>query len=182
MPPAVWVPNPSCKLKRTEWSLNPPQQQRQFIGRNVHCSVTILTELLGCQTRFSYSEGSCSMPVLWIRKLWVNFLLRSLYSSSSQTPQPSITSIEVCYKSTSHQTASNLTDSLSLDSKVHGTQDKADKIRDFWLMTPCLLVNTKVSKGRTVAICTIEEKNAHRVFSTKLIWIYKATTCHKIIP
>jgi len=168
----VWVPDPSCKLKRTEWSLNPPQQRLQFMGRNVHCPVTILTELLGCQTRFSYSEGTCSMPVPWIRKLWVNFLLRSLYSSSSQTPQPSITAIEVCHKPTGHQAASSLTRSLSLDSKVHGIQDKADKIRVFWLMTPCLLVNTKVSKGRTVAIRTIEEKIAHRAFP--LSW-YRST-------
>lgn len=172
MPQAVWVPDPSCKLRRTEWNLNPPQQRRQFIGRNVHCPVTILTELLGYQTRFSYSEGSCSMPVLWIRKLWVSFLLRSHYSSPSQTPHPSITASEVCQKPTCHQAASRLTGSLSLDSKVHGTRDKADKIKVFWIMTPCLLVNTKVSKGRTLAICTIEEKIAHRDFP--LSW-YQST-------
>jgi hypothetical protein len=114
MPQAVWVPDPRYKLKRTEWSLNPSKQRRQFIDRNVHCPVTILTELLGCQTRFSYSEGSCSMPVLWIRKLWVTFLLRSLYSSSRQTPHPSITASEVCHKPTSHQAASSLTDSQTV--------------------------------------------------------------------
>lgn len=172
MPQAVGLPDPRCKLKRSEWSLNPPKQRRQFIGRNVHCPVTILTELLGCQTRFSYSEGSCSMPVLWIRKLWVTFLLRSLYSSSSRTPHPSITASEVCHKPTSHQAASSLTDSLSLDSKVHGTQDEADKIRVFWLMTPCLLVNTKVSKGNSIAIRMVEEKIAHRAFP--LSW-YRST-------
>ena len=172
MPQDVWVPVPCCKLKRTEWSLNRNQLRRQFIGRNVHCPVTILTELLGCQTRFSYSEASCSMPVLWIRKLWVNFLLRSLYSSSSRTPHPSITAIELCCKPNSHQAAFIITGSLSLDSKVHGNQDRADKIRVFWLTTPCLLVNAKVSKGHTIAICTTEEMIAHRAFP--LSW-YRST-------
>jgi hypothetical protein len=60
------------------------------------------------------------------------FLIKVSLFIIQPNPTSSITVIEVCHKPTSQQAAYSLTGSLSLDSKVDGTQDKADKIRVLW--------------------------------------------------